>query len=188
MSFSFSSGSVNDSVNRRQVLKGVAGAALLAGGSRPAMAFEANDVPNRKNRIRQSIAQWCFSDHWSVEQTIDYAVALDCKSVELIEPKYFPLLQKKGLVCAIGQIDMAPRTYALLKKHAGARASINGATQIRAGVIRPEVIIPIAGATPLADAATETKGMDAGSPVRIIRNPYFGDKMLKCGKVTSQIH
>ena len=108
MSFSFSSGSVNDSVNRRQVLKGVAGAALLAGVSRPAKAFEANDVPNRKNRIRQSIAQWCFSDHWSVEQTIDYAVALDCKSVELIEPKYFPLLQKKGLVCAIGQIDMAP--------------------------------------------------------------------------------
>lgn len=73
-----------------------------------------------------------------------------------------------------GQIDMAPTTYALLKKHAGARASINGATQIRAGVIRPEVIIPLADASPSASVATETKGMAAGGPVRIIRNPYFG--------------
>ena len=41
-----------------------------------------------------------------------------------------------------GEIQMAPGTFALLKKHAGRRASINGATQIRAGVIRPEVVSP----------------------------------------------
>ena len=33
---------------------------------------------------------------------------LGCKSIELIDPKFFPILKKHGLVCAIGQIDMSP--------------------------------------------------------------------------------
>ena len=41
-----------------------------------------------------------------------------------------------------GQIAMAGRTYELLAANAGRRASANGATQIRAGVLRPEIIIP----------------------------------------------
>lgn len=108
MTFSMSNESTNEPVSRRQVLKGVAGAALLAGVSTPGLESKTRAPELRKNRIRQSIAHWCFSEHWSVEQTIDHAVNLGCKSVELIEPKYFPLLKEKGLVCAIGQIDMAP--------------------------------------------------------------------------------
>ena len=38
---------------------------------------------------------------------------------------------------------MAERTFSLLKSLEGKTASINGATQIRAGVIRPEVIVPL---------------------------------------------
>ena len=37
---------------------------------------------------------------------------------------------------------MASKTFDLLKRHDGEIACINGATQIRAGVIRPEVVIP----------------------------------------------
>lgn len=80
-----------------------------------------------------------------------------------------------------GRIDMAPRTFGLLKRHQGQRASINGATQIRAGVIRPEVIIPLQGAVPQAPDRPEEQGMDVGSTVRIIRNPWFG----RLGRVAS---
>jgi hypothetical protein len=73
-----------------------------------------------------------------------------------------------------GRIDMAPLTFELLKRHVGERASINGATQIRAGVIRPEVIIPVSGAKAGAAAGEVGGGMQVGSPVRVIRNPYFG--------------
>ena len=80
-----------------------------------------------------------------------------------------------------GRIDMAPRTFGLLKRHQGQRASINGATQIRAGVIRPEVIIPLQGAVPQSPDRPGEQGMDVGSTVRIIRNPWFG----RLGRVTA---
>ena len=73
-----------------------------------------------------------------------------------------------------GKIDMAARTFSLLHKHQGRQASINGATQIRAGVIRPELIIPIPGAQPRKNIPAEEKGMNVGSTVRVIRDPYFG--------------
>ena len=80
-----------------------------------------------------------------------------------------------------GQINMAGKTFDLLKAHEGETASINGATQIRAGVIRPEVVIPLAGeAQKEAAAAGDMSGLTTGSPVRVIRHPYFG----KLGKVT----
>jgi len=42
-----------------------------------------------------------------------------------------------------GDIAMQERTWQLLASHEGRLASVNGATQIRAGVIRPEVVIPL---------------------------------------------
>ncbi|MBI5266251.1 MAG: hypothetical protein HY851_03360 [candidate division Zixibacteria bacterium] len=74
-----------------------------------------------------------------------------------------------------GQINMALRTYELLKAHEGELASINGATQIRAGVIRPEVVIPKAVQKGgMKDVNAEIEGLKIGSPVRVIRHPYFG--------------
>jgi len=73
-----------------------------------------------------------------------------------------------------GQINMAHKTFSLLKKHEGEMACINGATQIRAGVIRPEVVIPKTTAGVSAESATEVPGLVVGSPVRVIRHPYFG--------------
>ncbi|MCS6296379.1 MAG: hypothetical protein H8K09_09115 [Nitrospira sp.] len=83
----------------------------------------------------------------------------------------FTLILTEGF----GTIPMAPKTFALLSAHAGQKASISGATQIRAGVIRPEIIIPHSGpaaATKLAQA--EREGIQLGDPVRIIRDPLFG--------------
>jgi hypothetical protein len=80
-----------------------------------------------------------------------------------------------------GQITMARRTFDLLAKNEGKKASCSGATQIRAGVIRPEIIIAQENAAVPAEAGREPKGLEVGSIVRVIREPYFG----KLGRVTS---
>lgn len=75
-----------------------------------------------------------------------------------------------------GDIEMAPRTFDLLAAREGREASVNGATQIRAGVIRPEVIVPTeepAGPATGRVAAGEL-GLAVGDIVRAIREPYFG--------------
>lgn len=74
-----------------------------------------------------------------------------------------------------GEIAMAQGTFELLKSREGLKASINGATQIRAGVIRPEIVVPVSGAEIEKDVTVhEVKGLDVGSRVRCIRAPYFG--------------
>lgn len=72
-----------------------------------------------------------------------------------------------------GQINMADKTFNLLKKLSGKVASINGATQIRAGVMRPEIIVPGPELENVMERDTEG-GMESGTPVRIIREPWFG--------------
>jgi hypothetical protein len=103
-----------------------------------------------------------------------------------------------------GDVAMAERTFRLLESRAGEQASVNGATQIRAGVVRPEIVIPWKSGTesgtesgqesgpaeqekggerrPVDEAIaaqSEPRGRLAGvlapgAAVRIIRDPYFG--------------
>ena len=75
-----------------------------------------------------------------------------------------------------GRMEMASRTFNLLKDREGMKASINGATQIRAGVIRPEIIIPL-GEHPgtISEDEESHRQLIVGSEVRIIREPYFGE-------------
>ncbi|MDE0396247.1 MAG: hypothetical protein OXL96_00425 [Candidatus Poribacteria bacterium] len=82
-----------------------------------------------------------------------------------------------------GSIAMAEQTFTLLKAREGMKTSINGATQIRAGVVRPEILIPLTETTAAtSDAENDTTEglLEVGSSVRIIREPYFG----KLGRVT----
>ena len=74
-----------------------------------------------------------------------------------------------------GKITMAAKTYNLLRDLDGWVASINGATQIRAGVMRPEIIVPdYVPKHKAVDDAAYAEGMVPGTPIRIIREPYFG--------------
>ncbi|MBD3169827.1 MAG: hypothetical protein GF307_10120 [candidate division Zixibacteria bacterium] len=88
--------------------------------------------------------------------------------------------EEKGITLVVtegfGEINMAEHTYNLLKSKEGQLACIHGATQIRAGVIRPEVVIPLEGDVHAKDekVAVASKGLEVGSPVRVIRHPYFG--------------
>ncbi len=74
-----------------------------------------------------------------------------------------------------GEIAMANRTFDLLRHHAGHRASANGTTQIRAGVLRPEILIPADAPAAKAFAENREEGqLVVGAPVRVIREPEFG--------------
>jgi len=81
-----------------------------------------------------------------------------------------------------GKMKMAKRTFELLLELDGKKASCNGATQIRAGVIRPEVIVPLDENVIIKEEDESLKeGMNIGTVVRIIREPYFG----RIGRVKS---
>jgi hypothetical protein len=79
-----------------------------------------------------------------------------------------------------GTIPMAVKTFKLLQTHVGQKASISGATQIRAGVIRPEIIIARTGPAAVSPAVIREgeepgpTGLKIGDHVRIIRDPLFG--------------
>ncbi|MCB9777549.1 MAG: hypothetical protein H6742_03205 [Alphaproteobacteria bacterium] len=93
--------------------------------------------------------------------------------------------EKLGLTLIVtegfGRIPMAPATFSLLKSKVGRRASINGATQIRAGVIRPEVVVTDDDEDAGVErwVPPEPKGLSIGDQVRGIRAPFFG----KLGRV-----
>ena len=87
------------------------------------------------------------------------------------EPIAFTLMITEGF----GEIAMSNRAFALFQSLQGETASINGATQIRAGVIRPEVIVPLSD-TLEARQEDDAEGgqLSIGTPIRVIREPYFG--------------
>jgi len=86
-----------------------------------------------------------------------------------------------------GEIAMAARTFDILHSCSGREASISGATQIRAGVLRPEIIVPKSGDSLAPGDQGETdessEGMKAGDPLRVIRAPHFG----RIGRVSDLI-
>jgi hypothetical protein len=74
-----------------------------------------------------------------------------------------------------GEIAMARRTFALFVSREGAEAAVNGTTQIRAGVMRPEIVIPLdrERRDSVSPEALEA-ALTVGAPIRVIRDPYFG--------------
>ncbi len=87
----------------------------------------------------------------------------------------FTLILTEGF----GRIPMALRTWTLLREHEGREASVSGATQIRAGVLRPEIVIPLDETGPESESAS-AGALEVGSTVRVIREPWFG----RIGRVT----
>jgi len=81
-----------------------------------------------------------------------------------------------------GNIKMAKKTFELLKAYDGHKASVHGKTQIRAGVMRPEIIIPIEFKdSELQVSVPKPSTLEIGSTIRVIREPNFG----KIGKITA---
>ncbi|MBN2445791.1 MAG: hypothetical protein JXO22_03650 [Phycisphaerae bacterium] len=78
-----------------------------------------------------------------------------------------------------GKIRMAQATFELLQRREGKTASLNGATQIRAGVIRPECVIPLDETAGSGGNDEESSILQVGTPIRAIREPFFG-RIGKC--------
>lgn len=78
-----------------------------------------------------------------------------------------------------GQLAMSGKTHRLLSEARGQTASVSGATQIRAGVMRPEVLVP-REINQIETTEVDTGLMHIDSTIRIIRDPHFGE----LGRVT----
>ncbi|MFC1898037.1 hypothetical protein ACFLYJ_00535 [Candidatus Cloacimonadota bacterium] len=80
-----------------------------------------------------------------------------------------------------GTIKMAQKTFDLMKQFEGHQTSIHGFTQIRAGVMRPEIIIPLEfDEDELQVEEAKMSELLIGTTIRVIRQPNFG----LIGKVT----
>lgn len=74
-----------------------------------------------------------------------------------------------------GHLPMRNDTWDTLKWLEGRQASMNGATQIRAGAIRPEIVAPFpefSGAQ--GEETPVSEDLHSGMAVRIVTEPYFG--------------
>lgn len=72
-----------------------------------------------------------------------------------------------------GSLEISERVLELLRGAEGKLASVNGATQVRAGATRPEIIIPKEYQADI-NYETEQKFLEIGARVRVIRVPNFG--------------
>ena len=108
-------------------------------------------------------------NYYDLEQILGYTLGV---AITGSEDLITSLIVTEGY----GKIQMGQQTFDLLRDNSGRLASINGATQIRAGVIRPEIIIPnnTSREENSARDAKKTSGMIEGSLVRVIRSPNFG--------------
>ena len=73
-----------------------------------------------------------------------------------------------------GPMPMAGKTYELLKALDGHPVSVTGATQIRAGVMRPELIASGYRPKRKDGRSQAVEGLVPGTLIRLIREPYFG--------------
>ncbi len=88
--------------SRRSVLQSAALTAASAVVASNCIAADEQSAPvSRKGNIRQSMIQWCYSKYWNEEQMAGVARELGLLSVELIDPKFWPMLKQHGLTCAI---------------------------------------------------------------------------------------
>ena len=107
-------------------------------------------------------------NYYDLEEILGYKLGVAITGSEEINTS---LIVTEGY----GNIQMGKRTFELLSKHNNNFVSINGATQIRAGVIRPEIVIPLKeNVLDSIKTSDSNMGIQKGSLVRVIRAPHFG--------------
>jgi hydroxypyruvate isomerase len=101
-------------LSRRAALKGLAATAALGLSTKGANEFAPYRVKN--GRIKQSVVPWCFNP-MPENELVHHADVLGLQSVELIDPKYWPLLKSLGLTCAIAGSHGFIKGFAHTKEH-----------------------------------------------------------------------
>jgi hydroxypyruvate isomerase len=87
-------------MNRKQALKTIAASAASA-VALPEIAHAMNTLPaDLKNNINHSVCQWCYNSI-PLEELAKAAKDIGLKSIELLGPDKWPIVQKYGLTCAM---------------------------------------------------------------------------------------
>lgn len=137
--------------------------AVIVGGAR--MAFDAIERARSVGAV--AIVSGGLDDA-DLERLLGYSLGVAITGAEKLG---ITVIVTEGF----GDIAMARRTFSLLKQHEGADVAVNGTTQIRAGVIRPEIVVPLDRKAEHAGSTERTGALlRVGAPVRVIRDPYFG--------------
>jgi hydroxypyruvate isomerase len=105
---------------RRNLLTGaLGGAALLSVGcAGDTTRINANDSTWRitKQRIKQSVVGWCFNP-MEVPVLAKAAADLGFRSVELVDPQFWPTLKELGLTCAIANSHHFSKGFNHVENH-----------------------------------------------------------------------
>jgi hydroxypyruvate isomerase len=95
----------------------MAGAAALATLPRSPAAASV-DTARSAGSFRQSVCRWCFNKI-PLEELAPAAKAMGLESIELLDPKDWPVVQKFGLTCALANGTMKiPDGFNRLENHA----------------------------------------------------------------------
>lgn len=140
--------------HRGQIL--VAGAAVTAGALTRAAAAGARGVIVGGIAAAE-LARW-LGRELTVADTTDVSAPLTLVVLE-----------------GFGSAPLDRRVFALLAASEGRQACLSGVTRVRAGAVRPEVIIP--SSSPPAGGAADrstTAVLEVGCRVLVVRDPWFG--------------
>lgn len=85
-----------------------------------------------------------------------------------------PISMSVMITEGFGELSLHNHILEIAKLYDGAEASMNGTTQIRAGAIRPELLIFPEKAKLKIEPIQEDKGFFEGARIRGTREPYFG--------------
>lgn len=131
---------------------------------------------------------------FATNEALAKAVAVGVRGVITGTVNYFNLTQSLGVKLGVGitgqedvgitvilmegfgHLNMRDDAWNTLKALEGRVACINGATQIRAGAQRPEIIVPFPEAPPGSPLAVDiAEELKVGFRVRVVSEPYFGE-------------
>ena len=135
------------------------GKVLVAGGRATGQALRAAEERGVEAVVASSIDASDLADFLGYEM----GVAITGR-----EKVPFTLIVTEGF----GELAMSERTFSLLESIEGRQGSVSGATQVRAGAVRPEVFVPLEGGE--REARGVSFELNVGSRVRVIRAPHFG--------------
>lgn len=130
------------SITRRGFVATAAGAAAAAAVSGSSTIQAAADDSTWKvvhGRIKQSVCAWCFKP-MPIAELAAAAAAMGLKSVELVDPKDWPILKQHGLVCAITSSHGFVKGWNHLENHGYCEQIINDAIEVTAAAGFPNVI------------------------------------------------
>jgi len=90
-------------MNRRKMIEGVTGAAIVTASSPLSNVFAGSgqDTTRLKGNIHHSVSQWCYGDI-PLEEFAKDCKEMGLESIELLEEKDWATVKKAGLKCAVG--------------------------------------------------------------------------------------